>query len=512
MDKSQYGARRATPIRRIAQFGAKLGGVMTRIAPLLLMLATAPGCSSQNDPALDRESTNDNPAIDTLFAAWDRPGSPGCAVAVSRAGELIYSRGYGYANLDYDIPITPQTVFDVASVTKQFVAASLSMLALEGRLSFDDDVRKWLPELPEYEQPITLTHMVYHTSGLRDYLNLFPLAGRDDYHPISHDQILDMMVRQQALNFAPGERYEYSNTAYMLLAIVIERVSGMSLGDFVQQRIFDPLKMTGSLMYDDFERVIPRRASGYARDDNGKVRMVHNFNFDVPGDGQMYTTVEDLLRWDNYLHRERPKYYPTIMLEGTLNTGAPIGRAKGLFLDEYRGLQTVHHTGSSWGFRTVVKRLVKPDLAIAIACNDDNAYPRDLAFRIADHYLADELGPVDKDEPRSDSPGDESSEPAAAPVNPDQLADFAGSFHSAELDAIYRFVVIDDQLLLRIEQEPPMPVSFAGPDTCEFDFHPQGWSGPSRVRLEFSRDDGGDVAGFLLNAGTETGIVFEEQQ
>jgi len=447
------------------------------------MLSLAVACTSRDDSLTGVETGDDNPVIDALFAHWDVPGSPGCAVAVSQDGTLVYSRGYGYANLDYDIPITPQTVFDIASVTKQFVAASLSVMALEGQLSFDDNIRKWLPELPEYETPITLWHMVYHTSGLRDYLNLFPLAGRDEYYPISHDQILDMMSRQRALIFPPGERYLYSNTAYMLLAQVVERTSGKSFGEYVQEQFFEPLGMKGSLMYDNFERIIPRRATGYDRDDDGHVRMVHNYNFDVPGDGQMYTTVEDLMRWDNHLHGEnKPEYYSIIMLEGSLNSGVMLERAKGLFLDEYRGLRTVHHTGSSWGFRTVVKRFVESHLAIAIACNDDNSWPRGLAWQIADYYLADQLEPESNDEETDAGQQDaeEVSEPPA--LTNAQLSEYVGVFFSQELDATYRFAVVDGDLVVRVEQEQPLVIVPIADDQFEFRL---GWQ---TVVLDFDRN------------------------
>lgn len=455
----------------------------------------------------------DDPAIDALFAHWNQPASPGCAVAVSDQGELIYSRGYGFANLDHDIPITPATVFDVASVTKQFVAASLSMLALDGKLSFEDNVRKYLPELPVYEHPITLRHMVYHTSGLRDYLNLFPLAGRNDYTPISHQQILDMMARQHALNFAPGEQYQYSNTAYMLLAQVVQRISGQSLDDFVSERIFNPLGMNSSLMYDNLERTILRRATGYIRQGND-VRMTHNLNFDVPGDGQMYTTVEDLIRWNDYLHGyDKPEFYDIIMLEGTLNTGVKLARAKGLFLDEYRGARTIHHTGSSWGFRTVVKRFIDAELAIAIACNDDNAYPRGIAFRIADYLLADELAAPAQEESLDEQELEGSSvppEPAAPlPLSAGQREAYTGTYFSPELDAIYRFSATDGGMFVRIEQEEATLVQPVAADEFSFEFHPQGWGGPETVNLNFERDKGGQVSGFLLSASAERDIVFE---
>jgi CubicO group peptidase (beta-lactamase class C family) len=474
------------------------------------VVALATSCGGPGDVTAQREVGADVPPVDALFASWDRPGSPGCALAVSRSGALLYSRGYGYANLDYGIPVGPQTVFDVGSVNKQFVAASISMLELEGKLSLDDDVRRWLPELPAYGRPIRLRHMIYHTSGLRDYLTLFPLAGRGHYFPISLSQILDMMARQRALVFLPGERSQYSNTAYMLLALVVERASGWSLAEFAEQRIFAPLGMDGSLMYDDYEKIIPRRATGYDRRGEGDVRMVHNYNFDVPGDGQLYTTVEDLLRWDNYLHGpERPGIHPLMLTEGTLENGEPLGRARGLYLGEYRGLRTVYHTGSSWGSRSVLMRFVKPGVAIAIACNDGLADTLALAYRVADHYLAEELAP-EADEAGRDEDAPAQEMPAARPMTPDRLAEFTGTFFSAELDAIYRFALVDRGLVVRIEQEAPLEVVPIGDDRFRFSFSEQAYSGVVAASLEFHRRPGGAVAGFELGSGAEQGIWFEK--
>ena len=480
-----------------------------RFAAVVTGLALAFGCASQDDPHADRETGDDTAAVDAVFAVWDSQGSPGCALAVAQAGILLYSRGYGYANLDYDIPITPQTVFDIASVTKQFNAASLSMLALEGKLSLDDDVRKWLPELPEYEWPITLQHMLHHTSGLRDYLNLFPLAGRDDYYPISHAQILAMMSRQRALNFPPGDRYEYSNTAYMLLAQVLERAAGKTFGELARERIFEPLGMEGSLLYDNREEIIPRRATGYDRTVDGHVRILHNDNFDVAGDGQMYSTVEDLLRWDEYLHGdEKPEIHSMMLTEGHLNNGDPISYAQGIRLDEYRGLRTVGHSGSSWGFRTELVRFVEPRLSIAIACNLDSADPEILAQRVADHYLADQLGPAGDEAADADDPVAESAfEPLT--LSSDQRAEFVGAYFSPELDATYRFALLDGGLVVRIEQELPIEVAAVAEDRFEFSFQPKGWSDAQPVSLEFDRNRSGDITGFGLSAGSERGIAFE---
>jgi CubicO group peptidase (beta-lactamase class C family) len=479
------------------------------LAVIGIILALVVGCTSQDNSHAGIETGDDNAVVDAVFASWDLPGSPGCALAVAQDGALVYSRGYGYANLDYDIRITPQTVFDVASVTKQFNAASLGMLAVEGKLSLDDNVRKWLPELPEYEWPITLRHMLNHTSGLRDYLSLFPLAGRNDYHPISHSQILAMMSRQRALVSQPGEKYRYSNTAYMLLAQVIERASGQTLGEITEERIFEPLGMHASFMYENLEEIVPRRATGYDRDDEGRVRIVHNYNFDVAGDGQLYSTMEDLLLWDNYLHgSEDLAIHPLMLTERYLNNGDPIVDAQGIRRRDDRGQRTVGHSGSSWGFRTELVRYVEPGLSIAVSCNSDSAKAQYLAKQVADYYLADQLEPIVDDK---DSGVDEQDD-GAAPVPPvlttDQLSDYAGAFFSPELDATYRFSILDGGLVLRIEQESSVEVTAVGIDRFEASIQPQGW-GPSMISMEFDRSRADAVTGFGLSLGREQGIVFE---
>ena len=474
-----------------------------------LCLLTFTACDNVTNVSTASGVGDDDPDIDALFANWDEPGSPGCAVAISRDGETVYSRGYGYANLDLNVAVTPSTVFDIASVTKQFVASSVSMLVQEGKLAFDDDVRKYLPELPVYEQPITLRHMLYHTSGLRDYLTLFPLAGRNDYYPISHQQILDMVSRQRALIFTPGEREEYSNTAYMLLAIVVERVSGQSLGDFVNERIYQPLQMRDSLMYDNLERVIERRATGYVKDEQG-VRITHISNFDVPGDGQMYSTVEDLLLWNKYLHGEDgPAFYDVLLEPARLNDGSVLQHGKGLYFDKYRGVNLINHTGSSWGFQTALIHFVESSADIAISCNDDLARPYDIALRIADHLFANDLAPVVAVEEVAEKP-EKDEVPLALSMTSEQLQEFSGTFYSPELDAIYRLDTVDGNLEIRIEQELPIRAAAVGKDRFQFQFGPAGWSWEATVELEFQRDKQGRTLGFLMSAYTERGIEFEK--
>ena len=465
---------------------------------------------------------------------------------MARAGDLVYSRGYGYANLDYGIPNTPQTVFDVASVTKQFIAAVANLLAQDGTVSLDDDVRRWLPELPEYAAPVTLRHLIFHTGGLRDYLNLFPLAGAGDYYSVSREQLLAMMSRQRAPVFAPGERYEYSNTGYMLLAHALERAAGKSIGELAGERIFEPLGMNGSLMYENRERIIPRRATGYHRDDDGGLRVVHNYNFEIAGDGQLYTTVEDLLLWDDYLHgADRPAIHESMLTEGTLNDGEPIGYAHGTTPGEYRGpahrgaqraflgipdgAQAVRGTGSrDRSFRATPstgipasRRGASPTTTWRIGWGPKKPTRRRTATkrkttkkrrtartsrRTATPTSRRTATPTSRRTPRKRKGG----APPVPSLSSAELAEYAGSFFSAELDATYRFAAVDGGLVVRVEQQPALAVKPVAEDEFRVEFESRGWAA-SPARIEFQRDGTGSVTGFSLSSGSEQGLVFEKQ-
>ena len=200
--------------------------------------------------------------VDSIFAAYDRPDAPGCAVGVYRDGRIQYARGYGLADLEHRVPITPATVFDIGSTSKQFTAATILLLEQEGKLSLDDDVRRFLPELPAYERPITIRHLLHHTSGLRDYIGLLRLAGVRTDDVATADDALQMLVRQRALNFAPGDEHLYSNSGYFLLSLIVERAAGRSLRDEARDRIFAPLGMTRTAYLGSYHDVVPDRAIG----------------------------------------------------------------------------------------------------------------------------------------------------------------------------------------------------------------------------------------------------------
>ena len=447
--------------------------------------------------------------VDALVREQVAATGPGCAVGVARGGDVLHARGYGLANLDHGVAITPDTVFDVGSVTKQFTAASIVLLSLDGALALGDDVREHLPELPDYGPTITIEHLLHHTSGVRDYLNLMALAGREFYAPISHLDIVELMARQRALNHPPGERYSYSNTGYMLLATIVERVSGRGFGTFARERIFDPLGMTASFLYEDAERVVPHRATGYAPGGDGGFRMVHNFSFATAGDGQLYTTVGDLLRWSRAFATDGvagPDFTAAMLAPGTLADGEMLGYGGGLFLGEYRGLTTNGHGGSTWGFRARLVRSPDHELAVAVLCNREDANPGRLANGIVDLYLADHLEPAAEPGRPRGRRGGRPREAAAAPT-PIVPGDYEGSFYSEELDARHHIALDDGALRVRIERWPPLDLIRIGADRfAGMDF--PAWTGPRRVELEFRRSARGAVTGFALSAGQARDIEF----
>src|SRR5579862_9812223 len=209
-------------------------------------------------------------SVDALFTTWDQSGAPGAALAVVEDGQIVYTRGYGMANLEYAVPITPSTIFHVASISKQFTSFAINLLALEGRLSLDDDIRTHFPEFGDFGKTITLRHLRHHTSGLRDQWDLLQLAGWRMEDVITEQDILDLAWKQRDLNFAPGAEHLYCNTGYTLLAVIVKRVAGQSLREFAQERIFAPLGMTNTHFHDDHRMVVPNRAYSYALREGGE--------------------------------------------------------------------------------------------------------------------------------------------------------------------------------------------------------------------------------------------------
>jgi CubicO group peptidase (beta-lactamase class C family) len=370
-----------------------------------------------------------DPRVDGIFASWDRPSSPGCALAVVRKGAIVYARGYGSANLELNVPITPQTVFDIGSVSKQFTAMSIVLLAEDGKLSLDDDIHKFIPELPVYGGPITLRSMLHHLSGLPSYTDLFDLAGVPEIDQTADEDALALIARQKKLNFPPGRQYLYSDTNYFLLALVVRRLTGESLREFARRRLFEPLKMASTHFHDDHRMIVPRRATGYAPRADGTFEIDMS-NFEELGDGSVMTTVEDLARWD------RNFYAPTVggriaidelQEPGVRSDGTRAPYAMGLILDRYRGIPRVQHTGEWVGYRASFLRFPQQELSVIVLCNVlGELDPMALSERVADIYLG--VGERIPSEGHS----------RAAPTAP-ELASYAGSYWNGETFAYLRF-------------------------------------------------------------------------
>ena len=339
--------------------------------------------------------------VNDLFAEWNKPESAGCAVGIVENGKIIYQNGYGSANLEHNIPITPQTVFHVASDSKQFTAFSILLLAQEGKLSLDDEIHKYLPELADFGSRITIRLLIYHVSGIRDQWQLLRLAGIRGDDVITNNHILKILSRQKELNFIPGENELYSNSGYTLLAEIVARVSGMSFSKFTEEKIFKPLKMNDTVFIDDNQRLIKNRADSYSFEKTkGFIKLP--LNFANVGATNLKTTVEDLSKW--IINFENPKVGNSSLIEqmyqsSNLNNGDKINYAFGLFISEYKGLKTVGHGGGDAGFRSYFVHFPDQKFAIITLCNLDSINvgasfnTSGLAYKIADIFLANDFKP-----------------------------------------------------------------------------------------------------------------------
>jgi CubicO group peptidase (beta-lactamase class C family) len=339
-----------------------------------------------------------NPAIDAIFADYDKADVPGCALGVYQDGEIAYRRGYGMANLDYGIPIDSASVFDTASVGKQFTAATVALLAESGAISLSDPLSKYFPEFPAWANDITIYQLIYHTSGIRDYLTLAMLAGKgDDADYYTDEWALKAIARQQETNFPPGSQHLYSNSGYFLLAHLVKRASGKSLREYAQENLFDPLGMKNTHFHDDQAQIVPHRATGYAPVDDGfELSMT---TLEMVGDGGVYNTIDELLFWDrnfydNRLGKGGPELIELLTTPGKLNDGTVLDYAFALDVEDYRGQQLAQHGGAFVGYRAHTLHFPVLRFGVAVLCNRADAAPGVLGLQVADLLLADKLEPV----------------------------------------------------------------------------------------------------------------------
>ena len=417
--------------------------VLAVCAALVIVMGSTPAWAQSGAGGSPAEALTDEARarVDKVFADFDKPDSPGCAMAIVRDGQIAYARGYGMASLEHANPITPQTVFDIGSTSKQFAAACIHMLARDGKLTLDDDVRKWLPEMRDYGKPITIRHLLHHTSGIRDYLGLMQLGGRNVMNDYSDAEVIALIAKQRELNFVPGDEHLYSNSGYFLLSAIVQRAAGVTMRQYAAKHIFEPLGMKSTHFHDDPLEVVKNRALGYSRKEPGGYAMDISL-FHVVGDGGVYTTVEDLAKWDRVFY-DSPlaggkALIDGMLVPGRLNNGTTLEYASGLTVPMYLGVRTIRHGGAWAGYRAEMLRFPDQRTTVIVLANLGDSNPSALANAVADIVLEKELKPL----------------PAAAASNPattagsEKLTDVQtklveGLYWEAKSDRLRRVAVTD---------------------------------------------------------------------
>jgi len=333
--------------------------------------------------------------VDALFAAWNKVDSPGCALAVIKGSEIIYKHGYGMADLERNAPISPASVFDIGSTGKQFTAMLIAILAQQGALSLDNSIHQYIPELPIYEQPITIRHLVYHTSGLRDYASLMYLSDMHFENFYYEEELLDLICRQKSLNFKPGDEFLYSNTGYFLLGVLARRITQKPFPELIRENILEQLGMHVTGFNDDAKRIVKNRAIGYSSEEGDRYCTEISFCGGF-GDGAIISTVEDLFLWDQNFYNNKlgsggDELIQQVFTPGVLNSGEKLDYLFGLEIGNYRGLRKVSHAGGWVGYRAELMRF--PDQRFSVIClaNLNSINPSQLAQQVADIYLADQF-------------------------------------------------------------------------------------------------------------------------
>jgi CubicO group peptidase (beta-lactamase class C family) len=459
--------------------------VAAAIAVLCLLAPRVGGAQTEATPPATPFEGLMAHAVDQLFVQWARPDSPGASIAVIQNGKVIYSQGYGAASLEYGVPNAPATVFHLASVSKQFTAFAIYLLAQDGKLSLDDDVRKYLPKLHDFGKVITIRQLLHHTSGVRDQWNLLALAGWRLDDEITDDDVARLLFQQTELNFAPGDQFLYSNSGYTLLAMVVKQVSAKTLPEFAKERIFDPLGMAHTHFQDNYGMVVKDRAYSYARQLDGKYQYVA-LTYSTVGPSSLFSTVGDLARWDENFYTGKvggPSLLAQMQEKGKLNDGKEIDYASGLAIGKYRGLRTVEHGGGDAAYRTNILRFPDQHFSVVVLANAGDLDPTALSFKIADIYLKDSLQPA----PAKPSLGDKPK----VMVDPKVLDAYVGDYELRP-GFIIAFTKDNDHLVSRASGQSSFPM-YAVSNTA---FRPEAF--PAEIVFE-DPTEGGKAQNAILH-------------
>jgi CubicO group peptidase (beta-lactamase class C family) len=422
--------------------------------------------------------------IDSLFSAFSGD-NPGCAIGVLRDGETVLSVGYGMADLEHGIPFTPASVCYMGSVSKQFTALTTLLVAEDGKLTLDDTAKSIIPELPDCMSAITVRHLLTHSSGLRDYFFLGYLSGLHSGDAYSEDDIIRLMSRQEALNFEPGKEYTYGNTGYVLLSIIVKRVTGRTLDEVAREKIFAPLGMKVSRFQHDHSALVAGKVHGY--DKRAGAWHTYDSMLDVVGDGGMYSSVEDMLLWMKNF--ERPtvgaQALKLMQTEATLDNGKGTGYGMGLGPVHWRGLDTIGHSGMHAGYRTMFRAYPSEKTSIVVLCNSGEVEAWQLVTRVAEVFLASRIVMPANPPPASASPASKDPPPEIAD-------DLVGDYESSELRTIYSVARGPEGFTIVADRWPAQQLQSAADDRMRID----NWG----IEIQFHRDQNRKPTGFSLSS------------
>ncbi|MBL7865079.1 MAG: beta-lactamase family protein [Cyclobacteriaceae bacterium] len=441
---------------------------------------------------------------DQIMARYmsDADVTPGATVAVQKDGKIIFSKGYGYADLESNRKNTPGTIFHIASVSKQFTAFAIAMLADQGKISIDDDIRKYIPELNDFGSVITINHLVHHTSGLRDQWNLLTMAGWRMDDVITQKQIMRMISRQKELNFKPGDEWLYCNTGFTLMAEIVSRVTGETFQDWTRKNMFEPLGMKSTQFYVDHQRIVEDRAYSYFLSPEGYKKSV--LSYANAGATSLFTTVEDLTLWAiNFETMTVGNANVMAMMNQkfVLSNGDTSNYAFGQDVTKYRGLNVAAHGGGDAGYRTYLLRYPDQHASISVFSNLASFNPGGFANALGDILLAKELEP-EKPLPPPPAPAPSQEPEKKFDKSSVKLADYTGTFYSDELMTSYTLVVEKDTIRGKHQRHDDLNIIPKAPDTFETRFLGD---------LVFVRDRGGKVTGFKASNGRVRNLAFKKQ-
>jgi CubicO group peptidase (beta-lactamase class C family) len=447
---------------------------------------------------LEISAKNPNAKADQLLNSWYDSNSPGAAVVVLKNNKIIFNSVKGLASVEHNIPITNSTRFEMASVSKQFTGFAMAMLIDKGLISLDDDIRKYLPEVPDFGRKITVRHLIYHTSGIRDWTYCFQLAGYKIEDVSTIEMILNFVANQKQLNFNPNDDFSYSNTGYNLLAVILERVTKQSFSSWTKENIFKPLGMNSTFFKEDYRDAIKNEAFSYGSD--SPPFKLKKGNMAAFGSTSLYSTIDDLIKWVNNFDSHsigNENVFKIIKTQGVLNNDEKLSYAFGNDKTTYKKLNLIQHLGLTLGYRTSVRRFPDQKISVIYLANDGNDATYGRAEKIAELYLQgleSEPPPTMPEFPNIEESAEKSAE------NP-ELVNYVGTFYSEELGATYNLKILNHKLTALHSRINPIVLTYSKLDNFSANTN-------FMQKIEFVRNAKNEVIGFKVSNGSDRNILF----